>query len=133
MTVRLVRTVQTSFACPSQWDAWDAEGNYYYLRYRHGYGQIRRYENENWYELHPPHSECIEVIAEFEYGDPLDGDIELDDFARLAGIEIEPVAFRTGYADHLRAELVFDGLVIGMLGGFDEGTDEEQPGSTEGT
>lgn len=123
--------MQTSFACPSQWDAWDAEGNYYYLRYRHGYGQVRQYKTENWVDS--DEDELIACVVEFEYGDPLDGDIDLDDFARLAGIEIEPVAFRTGYADHLRAELVFDGLVIGMLGGFDEGTDEEQSGSTEGT
>lgn len=38
--VTLTRWVNTCEACPSQWDAWDAEGNYYYIRYRHGWGNI---------------------------------------------------------------------------------------------
>src|SRR5437870_4567412 len=42
----LVRAVQISVACPAQWDAWDAEGNYYYLRYRSGCGRIERYETQ---------------------------------------------------------------------------------------
>lgn len=33
-TITLVRVVQTSFANPSTWDAWDGEGQYYYLRYQ---------------------------------------------------------------------------------------------------
>lgn len=48
MKVVLVKAVHTSFACPSQWDAWDADGQYYYLRYRHGHGTMNRYDNPEW-------------------------------------------------------------------------------------
>jgi hypothetical protein len=74
--VTLTRAVQTCWACPSQWDAWDADGRYYYLRYRSGHGSVRadgaRYP-----------------VADFDYGDSLDGFIELEKFAELAGIRLE--------------------------------------------
>lgn len=35
MPIKLVRWVNTCEAVPSQWDAWDAKGNYYYLRFRY--------------------------------------------------------------------------------------------------
>ncbi|GAA3267866.1 hypothetical protein [Streptomyces labedae] len=38
----LVRVVRTCSAHPSQWDAWTAEGQYLYLRYRHGEGCVER-------------------------------------------------------------------------------------------
>lgn len=40
----LTRVVQTCEACPSQWDAWDTDGTYYYLRFRHGHGRIESEE-----------------------------------------------------------------------------------------
>lgn len=46
----LVRVVQTSSACPSQWDAWDADGNYYYLRYRHAHGTVERHSGPEWWK-----------------------------------------------------------------------------------
>jgi len=48
VTVTLVKAVQTSSACPSQWDAWDANGQYYYLRYRHAHGTVHRYSGPEW-------------------------------------------------------------------------------------
>jgi len=33
----IVKIIETCSACPSQWDMWDAEGNYYYVCYRWGY------------------------------------------------------------------------------------------------
>lgn len=36
MIIELVKLHQTCEMCPSQWDAWDKEGNYYYIRYRFG-------------------------------------------------------------------------------------------------
>lgn len=37
MSVRvIVKAVETCTCAPVQWDLWDAEGRYYYLRYRHG-------------------------------------------------------------------------------------------------
>ena len=34
--MQFVRIEQTSEACPSQWNAWTADGVYHYVRYRHG-------------------------------------------------------------------------------------------------
>lgn len=39
-TIELVRVVETCAGCPSQWDGWDAAGQYYYMRYRHGQGTV---------------------------------------------------------------------------------------------
>jgi hypothetical protein len=35
-----VRVVQVSAGCPAQWDGWDQNGRYYYLRYRYGTGEV---------------------------------------------------------------------------------------------
>lgn len=40
--VTLVKAVQTCTAMPSQWDAWDNQGRYWYLRYRGGFGSMAR-------------------------------------------------------------------------------------------
>src|SRR6266536_819421 len=88
MMIVLVRVVQTCMACPSQWDAWDADGNYYYLRYRSGHGEIRRYRTEHWVDS--TDDEYVETVGSFDYGHPLDGSIDLTDFARLAGIALAP-------------------------------------------
>lgn len=109
MTVTLVRVVQTCMACPSQWDAWDADGNYYYLRYRSSHGSVRRYHSENWVESGG--DEYVETVADFTYGHPFDGHISLEEFAHLAGIALAPGLMRTGYGDHLRDELILNGTV----------------------
>jgi hypothetical protein len=106
--ITLVRAVQTCFACPSQWDGWDADGNYYYLRYRSGHGEIRQYRTENWSES--PVDEYIGTVASFTYGDMLDGSISLDGFAHLAGIALAPGLAYTGFGDHLRDELILNGV-----------------------
>jgi hypothetical protein len=108
--------------CPSQWDAWDEEGNYYYLRYRHGYGEMRQYKDENWVgadwkpddEINKEeagwgvyaNTSYIRTIAVFEHGDPLDGCIELDEFCQLAGVELDKDLVYTNFGEHLRDELV---------------------------
>lgn len=79
--MRIVKAVQTSWACPSQWDAWTDEGQYLYLRYRNGYGYARA--DEYWSNVPG------EVIESFSYGHPLDGVIELEQFCELAGIELD--------------------------------------------
>ncbi|MFE2670717.1 hypothetical protein [Streptomyces mirabilis] len=40
--MRIARTVRTCRSCPSQWDAWTEDGQYLYLRYRHGIGSVER-------------------------------------------------------------------------------------------
>jgi hypothetical protein len=40
--IRFRKMEQTCNACPSQWDAWDADGVLYYIRYRWGHLTIHR-------------------------------------------------------------------------------------------
>lgn len=74
----LAKAVQTCFACPSQWDAWDTEGNKYYLRYRFGRGTMSQDLGDDVYE----------VVASWQSGDPLDGIIDLKDFAWMSGVKL---------------------------------------------
>lgn len=83
----LVRAEQTCFGCPSQWDAWDAEGNQYYLRFRHGFGSIdlrgRMVDGEmEWLDRG-------DSIATFTFGDQWEGYITLPEFADKAGIRLD--------------------------------------------
>lgn len=105
----LVRVIQTCLACPSQWDAWDADGRYYYLRYRYGTGKVKHYRTEDWAES--PQDELIAVVAEFEHGHPLDGVISLEEFAERAGIAIAGDAMITPLGDYWRDELIMLGLI----------------------
>lgn len=84
----LVRIIQTVPACPSEWFAWDADGNWYYLRYRCGRGSVHMSRGGP-----PPgadHDLFIDAlgdaqpIAEFRHGGEYDGEIGLDEFLELA-------------------------------------------------
>jgi hypothetical protein len=122
--ITLVRAVRTALACPSQWDAWDADGNYYYLRFRHGYGEMRQYKSEDWVEAPSvevdetqpgwgirANSEYVRTVATFEYGHPLDGFITLEDFALLAGVTLAPELYETGFGQYLADRLITEGIL----------------------
>lgn len=100
--ITISRAVQTSIACPSQWDAWDADGNYYYLRYRHGWGRIERYPGgpNFWERL----DEEPETIGHFEDdipdGEP-DGFITLEEFAERAGVQLCPNLDHKNFNEYL--------------------------------
>lgn len=94
-TIVLVRAVQTCMACPSQWDAWDATGRYYYLRYRHGHSTVDEFASANWHAW----GDSLRRVAEFYYGDELDGVISLEDFAQAAGIRLELDGREDGHVD----------------------------------
>lgn len=66
--ITLVKVKQTCQACPSQWDAWDDEGTYYYLRYRWGTGLL--FDSAGL------------MVAKFKQGSDLDGVISLEDFVK---------------------------------------------------
>jgi hypothetical protein len=106
--VTLARVVQTSSGCPAQWDGWDEEGRYYYLRYRYGTGEVRQYRTPDWHRTRK--DELIRVVTTFEHGHPLDGVIALGEFAENAGITIAAGAALTGFWDHARDELVMRGM-----------------------
>ena len=61
----IVKIIETCSACPSQWDMWDAKGNYYYVRYRWGWLQVDQGEVGN-------------AIYGDQLGDNLDGTMSMD-------------------------------------------------------
>jgi hypothetical protein len=85
----LAKIVQTCLACPEQWDAWDVDGNYWYLRYRHGRGSAERQPTADiatWDDKVPNISFDGAAL-----GEP-DGYIGLTNFCRHAGLNIHPQA-----------------------------------------
>lgn len=81
--VIIVRAVQTCGACPSQWDAWDLDGNYWYLRYRHGRGTAVRQPGPDW-RTWADRQPNISFTRGGDEGP--DGWIELDEFCERAGL-----------------------------------------------
>jgi hypothetical protein len=75
----LVRAEQTCAACPSQWDAWDMDGHYWYLRFRHGRGTMGRD-----YTADP----LSFTVSYEETG--LDGEIGLEEFCERIGVTYAP-------------------------------------------
>ena len=74
--IRIVKAVQTCWACPSQWDAWTDTGEQLYLRFRYGRGTVSRVLGDGSRQL----------VSDFETDDSMDGFIQLDDFCAKAGI-----------------------------------------------
>jgi hypothetical protein len=138
--VIITRVTQTSMACPAQWDAWDDEGNYYYLRFRGGCGQMRQYTTADWVDVDyianwksdipvPKQNPAfVREIAFFERvipDDPdwmYDGDISLEEFAQRAGFTLA-LESHTSFGHHIRDELVTRGLVFLL---DDEGKGNEE-------
>lgn len=88
-----MRVVQTCSAYPSQWDAWTVDGQYLYLRYRHGGGCA---------EWHPGPEDDVDTPGSWneglsgllvEWDDGTDGGvIGLEDFLAAAGLVLAPGA-----------------------------------------
>lgn len=106
----IAKAIQTSIACPSQWDAWGDDGKYYYLRYRHGVGYVRHYPGgpNFWERL----DEEGQIVAWFEddipEGEP-DGHIELEEFVEKVEFRLcknlNHKHFNEYLADHLASAL----------------------------
>lgn len=91
MTFRVARAVQTCGGRPSQWDAWTDQGQYLYLRFRHGVGSVTPYPSED-YEAWDP-----DVRPAIEWDDETaEGDISLEDFLAKAGMDLAPDAVVVG-------------------------------------
>lgn len=88
-TIVLTRVVQTCKATPSQWDAWDAQEQYFYLHYRSGCGTVYTYPNNDWEQW-----DNRAPIIQFEHGGQDDGEIDLDEFLKLAGMQFAPAEQR---------------------------------------
>ncbi|MGW4303620.1 hypothetical protein [Streptomyces sp. NPDC004376] len=88
----LVRVVQTCSAYPSQWDAWTADGRYFYLRYRQGEGCVEWHPDpdfddslESWNEGRSG------LLIEWDDGTG-SGAISLENFLAAAGLALAPGA-----------------------------------------
>ena len=91
----IARAVETCGGCPAQWDAWTADGQYLYLRYRHGVGTVDAEPSpdvDTWTEDHR--------VAQFDTGDGLGG-IELAEFCRLAGLVLGDGFEHVPYAEYV--------------------------------
>ena len=67
--IKLVQLKQTCFACPTQFEAIDSNGDEYYFRYRWG---VMRIDKNG------------ETIFREQFGDELDGSCEFNDFIEQA-------------------------------------------------
>lgn len=89
--ITIVRAINTCNAVPSQWDAWDSDNRYWYLRYRFGHGSAEHFpEGPTWYEKQQP-GDPIPIPKErhyFLYGDELDGCINLEEFCHQIGFKL---------------------------------------------
>lgn len=89
----LARVVQTSSAYPSQWDAWTADGQYLYFRYRNGEGIVEWHPGpdiaddtlESWNEG------LSGLLVEWDDGTG-NGVISLEHFLAAAGLALAPNA-----------------------------------------
>lgn len=87
----LVRVVRTCATHPSQWDAWTADGQYLFLRYRRGEGCVERHPGpdidtpESWNEG------LSELLVEWDDG-TAGGVISLEAFLSAAGLALAPGA-----------------------------------------
>lgn len=86
MNLTIVKAVQTCAACPSQWDTWNEDGEYLYLRYRQGHGTVHHFENEDYTKW--DFGKWRNPVADFRHGHPLDGVIDLPAFCDLAGLTL---------------------------------------------
>ena len=104
VSIKIVKAIQTSIACPAQWDAWDEHGQYYYFRFRHGHGSITKYENADWVGAKPPQKR--EHVTDFQVDDEWLGEISLEEFAMRTGIVLDSNLVATGFGDHVAHQLV---------------------------
>lgn len=86
MNIALARVVETCAGLPSQWDAWTTDGQYLYLRYRHGQGTVDQQpgqDTDSW------RFTADTTLCRWDDGTG-GGDIELAEFLRAAGLELAP-------------------------------------------
>lgn len=93
MTIKLAKVVRTCSGCPDQWDAWDTEGRYYYLRHRHQRGTVEPQpspDTDTW--AMPPGSAELIAWTDHHIGISLDEFLENADLHYPPGIMLAPGA-----------------------------------------
>jgi hypothetical protein len=98
VTLTLARVVETCRACPAQWDARTVDGQYLYLRYRHGVGSVEKFPSPDpatWVEGDDT------MLTEWQ--DPGGGGwISLPDFCARAGLTFAPDAEVVPWGEYVR-------------------------------
>lgn len=84
----IVHAVQTCAAVPSQWNAWTANGQYLYLRYRSGRGTVDTYDSPDWETWTTPPDGAIARFGEGFETSSYDGEIGLEEFCERAGLTL---------------------------------------------
>ncbi|MGW1319070.1 hypothetical protein [Streptomyces sp. NPDC002426] len=87
--VTLAQVVRTCLASASQWDAWTTDGQYLYLRYRHGEGSVDQHPSEDtdtW-----DVGDGSRLLSLWDDGTD-GGEIALPDFLAAAGLRLAPDA-----------------------------------------
>lgn len=83
LDLTLVRLVLTCPACPSQWDGFDAAGNYYYIRYRGGWLAVEKAATRaEWW-----HGRSATIFT-LDHRDGLDGAMDHPEMLQLTGITV---------------------------------------------
>lgn len=68
-----VKLIDHETSCPSQWDAWDADGTYYYIRYR-------------WGRLTVAMGEVLgDLVFDAQVGGQWDGTMTTDEMLKITG------------------------------------------------
>lgn len=91
--IRIVRAVRTCLACPSQWVAYTDDEKPVHLRFRHGRGRVEvDFSPDDYVEPYGfPSDEGGDLTRlVFQGEEGMDGYITLEDFCRLANIEMAP-------------------------------------------
>nr|WP_241195874.1 hypothetical protein [Streptomyces sp. SID10362] len=89
---KLTWVVQTCSAFPSQWDAWTSDGQYLYLRYRHGEGSVEWHPGPDFDDSPESWNEGRSgLLIEWDDGTG-SGTISLADFIAAAGLVLAPGA-----------------------------------------
>ena len=96
----IARAVETCGGLPAQWDAWTTDGQYLYLRYRHGLGTVNAEPSPNWMTW----TESSR-IASFDTGDSLDGGMGLAEFCERAGLVLGDGFEHVPYAQYVEQEM----------------------------
>lgn len=77
-SVTLIRLEQTCWACPSQWNVWDVDGTYYYIRFRWGRLTVDKGE------VGAP------TIFDSQISDEMDGLLGTDEMLAATGMRLSP-------------------------------------------
>jgi hypothetical protein len=107
----LVRAVQTCVAFPSQWNAWDADGQYYYLRHRAGRGSVDAFDSPDYTRWGgDPLGKIAAFVGELPGDDFTAARNDLEAFCEMAGIILAQDAEIVSYREYYKAEVKRYGL-----------------------